>query len=212
MPFPEQLIDRFHRFKLRHFTNNADRYHELAEKGQKPEVMLVSCCDSRVDPEAIFSAMPGELFVVRNVANLVPPFETGGNFHGVSAALEFAVLNLLVKHIVVMGHSSCGGITAALHGHAAHETESRFITKWMSMLDEAKSRLKMAHPGTAEESQMQRWLEQEAVSTSLTNLRTFPCVQQLEQMGKLQLHGAHFDIGTGQLTVLNEETRQFDRV
>ncbi len=212
MPFPEQLVDRFHRFKLRHFAHNADRYEELAEKGQKPEVMLVSCCDSRVDPEAIFSAMPGELFVVRNVANLVPPFETGGNFHGVSAALEFAVLNLMVKHIVVMGHSSCGGITAALHGHAEHETEARFVSKWMSMLDEAKSRLIMAHPGKDDESKMQRLLEQEAVATSLTNLRTFPCVRDLETDGDLQLHGAHFDIGSGQLTVLNEETRQFETV
>ena len=192
MAFPEHLVDRFQRFKFRHFAPNTDHYQELAEKGQKPDVMMVSCCDSRVDPETIFSAMPGELFVVRNVANLVPPFETGGNYHGVSAALEFAVLNL--------------------HGHAAHETEARFISKWMSMLDEAKSRLKMAHPGTAEDSQMQRWLEQEAVATSLTNLRTFPCVQQLEAKGKLQLHGAHFDIGSGQLTVLNEETREFETV
>lgn len=212
MAFPEHLVDRFQRFKFRHFARNTDHYQELAEKGQKPDVMMVSCCDSRVDPETIFSAMPGELFVVRNVANLVPPFETGGNYHGVSAALEFAILNLRVKHVVVMGHSSCGGITAALHGHAAHETEARFISKWMSMLDEAKSRLKMAHPGTAEDSQMQRWLEQEAVATSLTNLRTFPCVQQLEAKGKLELHGAHFDIGSGQLTVLNEETREFETV
>lgn len=209
MGFPQHLADRFQRFKFRHFAPNADHYEQLATSGQKPDVMIVSCCDSRVDPETIFSAMPGELFVVRNVANLVPPFETGGNYHGVSAALEFAVLNLRVKHIVVMGHSSCGGITAALEGQAAEETEARFISNWMSMLDEPRSRLLMAHPGTAEKHVLQKKLEYSAVSTSLNNLRTFPCVKQLEDKGKLELHGAHFDIGTGTLSVMNAETREF---
>ena len=212
MGFPEYLVDRFQRFKFRHFAPNSNHYQDLAEHGQKPEVMLVSCCDSRVDPETIFSAMPGELFVVRNVANLVPPYETGGNYHGVSAALEFAVLNLKVKHIVIMGHSSCGGITAALHGHAAEETEARFISNWMSMLDEAKSRLKMAHPGTTEKHVLQQKMECAGIVASLANLRTFPCVQQLEAKGRLQLHGAHFDIGTGQLFVLDEATKQFNAV
>ena len=103
--FPDVLADRFRRFKYRHFAPNIDHYEELADNGQNPDYMVVSCCDSRVDPETIFSAMPGELFVVRNVANLVPPYETLGKYHGVSAALEFAVLNLRVKHIVVLGHS-----------------------------------------------------------------------------------------------------------
>lgn len=209
MSFPQYLADRYQRFKFRHFAPNSEHYQRLAEKGQKPDVMIVSCCDSRVDPETIFSAMPGELFVVRNVANLVPPFETGGNYHGVSAALEFAVLNLRVSHIVVMGHSSCGGVTAALHGHAEHETEARFISNWMSMLAEAKSRLLMAHPGTAGEAILQKKLEYAAVSTSLKNLRTFPCVQQLEGDGRLHLHGAHFDIGAGMLTVLDHTTGDF---
>jgi len=212
MSFPQPLIDRYQRFKFRHFSPNADRYHELAEEGQKPEVMIVSCCDSRCDPETIFSAMPGELFVVRNVANLVPPFETGGNYHGVSAALEFAVLNLRVKHIVIMGHSSCGGITASLQGRAAEETESRFISNWMSMLDEAKSRLQMAHPGVADRATLQRELEYSGIVTSLDNLRTFPCVQQLEAKGSLKLHGAHFDIGAGMLSVLDEGAKEFRAV
>lgn len=212
MSFPDYLVDRFQRFKFRHFAPNSAHYERLAEHGQKPEVMIVSCCDSRVDPETIFSAMPGELFVVRNVANLVPPFETGGNYHGVSAALEFATLNLKVKHIVVMGHSSCGGITAALHGHAAEETESRFISKWMSILDEPKSRLKMAHPGTTEKNVLQHKMECAGIVASLANLRTFPCVQHLEAKGRLQLHGAHFDIGSGSLLVLDEATKEFKAV
>lgn len=212
MGFPEHLVDRYHRFKFRHFAQNTEHYKRLADHGQKPDVMIVSCSDSRVDPETIFSAMPGELFVVRNVANLVPPFETGGNFHGVSAALEFAVLNLKVKHIVIMGHSSCGGITAALHGKAAEESEDRFITKWMSMLDVAKSKLKMAHPGVADRNLLQRDLEFEGIKTSIDNLRTFPCVKSLEEKGRLQLHGAHFDIGAGMLSVLDHGSRTFRQI
>jgi len=131
--FPEHLVDRFRRFKYRHFAPNIDHFAELAAYGQHPDVMIVSCCDSRVDPETIFSAMPGELFVVRNIANLVPPFETTGQYHGVSAALEFAALNLRVKHIVVLGHSGCGGILACLEQSAARQSEARFISNWMSI-------------------------------------------------------------------------------
>ena len=122
--FPDALADRYKRFKFRHFAPNIDHYEQLATFGQSPQVMLVSCCDSRVDPETIFSAMPGELFVVRNVANLVPPYETGGKFHGVSAAIEFAVLNLRIKHLVVMGHSGCGGIGLALQKRFHERLES----------------------------------------------------------------------------------------
>ena len=121
--FPENLADRFRRFKQRHFLPNAEQYEELATYGQTPDAMIISCSDSRVDPETIFGAMPGELFVVRNVANLVPPYETGGKFHGVSSAIEFAVLNLRVKDLIVMGHSGCGGVKAALDQSAAIQTE-----------------------------------------------------------------------------------------
>jgi len=117
--FPETLADRYRRFKFRHFTPNQDHYERLATFGQSPEVMAVSCCDRRADLKTIFSAMPGELFVVRNVANLVPPFETSGVYHGVSAALEFAALNLRVKHIVILGHSGCGGGRACFEHDAA---------------------------------------------------------------------------------------------
>ena len=206
--FPEHLADRFRRFKFRHFAPNIDHYEELARYGQSPDVMVVSCSDSRCDPETIFSAMPGELFVVRNVANLVPPYETAGRFHGISAALEFAALNLRVKHIVVMGHSGCGGVKAALELGVAHESDAQFISKWMSMLDEAKLRVMSAHQGS-DRSKMLRALECEAVKTSLANLRTFPCIQQLEGKGRLALHGAYFEIATGTLNVLNPITDSF---
>ena len=206
--FPEHLADRFRRFKFRHFAPNIDHYEELARYGQSPDVMVVSCSDSRCDPETIFSAMPGELFVVRNVANLVPPYETAGRFHGISAALEFAALNLRVKHIVVMGHSGCGGVKAALERGVAHESEAQFISKWMSMLDEAKLKVVSAHQGS-DRSATLRALECEAVKTSLANLRTFPCIQELEGKGRLALHGAYFEIATGTLSVLNPVTGSF---
>jgi carbonic anhydrase len=206
--FPEKLADRFRRFKHRHFVPNADHYEELATYGQNPDVMLVSCCDSRVDPETIFSAMPGELFVVRNVANLIPPYETGGRYHGVSTAIEFAVLNLRVKHLVVMGHSGCGGVRAALDQSAAIQTEAQFISRWMSMLDEARMTVLAAHQTSSQEVKLKA-LEKEGVKTSIRNLRTFPFVAEAEDKGRLNLHGAYFDISTGTLSVLNHSRGEF---
>ena len=206
--FPDHLADRFRRFKFRHFAPNQDRYEELATHGQNPEVMVVSCCDSRVDPETIFSAMPGELFVVRNVANLVPPYETSGRYHGVSAALEFAALNLRVKHILVMGHSGCGGIRASLESDTARQTEAQFISHWMSIIDEGRSRVLSDWAGRPL-AEVRTELEREAVRISIDNLRTFPCVQHLEAKGRLVLHGAHFDIASGTLSVLNQATGNF---
>lgn len=206
--FPEHLADRFRRFKFRHFAPNIDHYEALATHGQTPDVMVVSCCDSRVDPETIFSAMPGELFVVRNVANLVPPYETAGRFHGVSAALEFAVLNLAVKHIVVMGHASCGGIKAALDYDASRQTEAHFISKWMSMLDDARLKVLANHQGTSR-TELIGALEREGVKVAIANLRTFPFIGQAEGKGRLALHGAYFDIKAGALFVLNQATGEY---
>ena len=209
--FPEQLADRFRRFKYRHFAPNIDHFEKLAAEGQHPEIMVVSCCDSRVDPETIFNAMPGELFVVRNVANLVPPYETSGKFHGVSAALEFAALNLRVKHIVVIGHSGCGGIRACLEHDAARQSEAQFISNWMSILDDARSKVEAAGPDMSVQDKRIE-LEREGIVTSLANLRTFPCVRILEGKGRLQLHGAYFDIARGTLSVLNEGTGAYDSI
>lgn len=204
---PDALADRYRRFKFRHFAPNLEQYEALATHGQSPEIMVISCCDSRVDPEMIFSAMPGELFVVRNVANLVPPYETGGKYHGVSAALEFAVLNLRVKHIIIMGHSRCGGVRASLEG-AAHQSEAQFISNWMSMLDSARERVVSTHLGRPLDEQL-AMLEREGLKTSLANLRTFPCIQILEGRGRISLHAAHYDIASGTLAVLNQGTGQF---
>jgi carbonic anhydrase len=206
--FPEKLTDQFRRFKHRHFVPNADHYEELAKYGQKPDTMVISCCDSRVDPETIFSAMPGELFVVRNVANLVPPYETGGRFHGVSTAIEFAIMNLRVKHVIVMGHSGCGGVKAALDQSAAIQTEAMFISRWMSMLDDARLRVVAAHQ-MAPQAEKQKLLEMEGIKTSISNLRTFPFVKDVEDKGRLSLHGAYFDIASGTLSVLNHSRGEF---
>lgn len=206
--FPEVLTDRFRRFKLRHFMPNADRYEELATHGQDPEVMVISCCDSRVDPETIFTAMPGEMFVVRNVANLVPTYEVVGRYHGVSSAIEFAVMNLRVKHLIIMGHSGCGGVKAALDQSAAIQTEAMFISRWMSMLDEARLHVLTNHQ-TASSAEKHRLLELEGIKTSIKNLRTFPFVKKEEDKGRLSLHGAYFEIASGTLSVLNHSRGEF---
>ena len=206
--FPEHLADRYQRFKFRHFDIHRETYEELAQFGQNPDVMIVSCCDSRCDPETIFSAKPGELFVVRNVANLIPPYETGGKFHGVSAALEFAALNLRVKHILILGHTGCGGIKAALAGNAAIQTEAKFISRWMSILEDARMSILASHQGPSR-SQAVADMEKAGVTTSLKNLRTFPFVTDMENRGRLGLHGAIFDIATGALLVLNQATGEF---
>jgi len=206
--FPEVLTDRYRRFKHRHFVPNADQYEELATYGQNPETMIISCSDSRVDPETIFTAMPGELFVVRNVASLVPPYETGGKYHGVSAAVEFAVLNLRIKHLIVMGHSGCGGIKAALDQNAAIQTEAHFISKWMSMLDDARLSVLAAHQNSSQ-AVKQEALEKEGIKQAIKNLRTFPFVAEAEDKGRLALHGAHFDIKSGTLSVLNHSRGTF---
>jgi carbonic anhydrase len=206
--FPEKLADRYRRFHHRHFLPKAEEYEELATHGQNPEAMVISCSDSRVDPETIFSAMPGEMFVVRNVANLVPPYETGGKFHGVSSAIEFAVLNLRIKHLIIMGHSGCGGVKAALDQSAAIQTEAQFISRWMSMLDDARLRVLAAHQDSPHHVKLAA-LEQEGIKNSIKNLRTFPFVSDAENRGKLSLHGAYFDIAAGTLSVLNHSRGEF---
>jgi carbonic anhydrase len=206
--FPENLADRFRRFKQRHFLPNAEQYEELATYGQNPEAMIISCSDSRVDPETIFGARPGELFVARNVANLVPPYEVGGGFHGVSTAIEFGVMNLGVKRIIVMGHSGCGGVKAALDQSKAIQTEAKFISRWMSMLDDARLSVLASHQMRPEADKL-RTLEKEGIKTSIANLRTFPFVNEREDHGLLTLHGAYFDIGSGTLSVLDHSRNEF---
>ena len=176
------------------------RYRALAE-GQNPETMIIACCDSRAAPETIFNAGPGELFVLRNVANLVPTFQPAAGQHGTSAAIEFAVNALGVKNIVIMGHGRCGGIRAALDPAGSPLAQGDFIGKWMSMLAPVADEVSAYTILTSKERQTM--LERLSIRNSITNLRTFPYVQQLEAEGKLQVHGAWFDISTGELWVMD---------
>lgn len=197
------LIDGYYRFRGNDWLEERDRWAELAE-GQSPKVMVVACSDSRVDPATIFGTRPGEVFVVRNVANLVPPFETGGGRHGVSAALEFAVTKLQVEEIVVLGHGACGGVNAALTRSLADTApgEGGFVAAWIDLLDEARE--KVVHQcGTGAEGQAA--LEQECVKVSLANLMTFPFVADRVAAGTLKLHGAVFAIADGKLRVLQDD-------
>jgi carbonic anhydrase len=203
--FPSRLTEGYRAFLDERFARERSRYESLAE-GQAPEVMVVSCCDSRVSPEVIFDASPGELFVVRNVANLVPPYETGGEYHGTSAALEFAVQALRVKHIVVLGHARCGGIRA-FADDSAPLSPGDFIGRWMNLIAPAGQRI--GPRGDADLNEYLSRLELAAVENSLRNLMSFPCVKILVERGKLFLHGAYFGVATGILLVRDPESGAF---
>ncbi|HMP55515.1 MAG TPA: carbonic anhydrase [Novosphingobium sp.] len=207
----DRLLGGYHRFRETGWMPNRQRWAELRE-GQQPEVMIIACSDSRVDPSQVFDVAPGEIFVVRNVAALVPPFETTPGLHGVSAALEFAVQVLKVKEIVVMGHGMCGGCKAALTRelHGAEPGEGGFIADWIALLDEARGPVADRH-GT-EGREAERAMEKAGVEVSLANLRTFPCVRRKEREGQLKLRGAWFTMADGQLHLLDEASGAFEPV
>jgi carbonic anhydrase len=203
MPYLTKLIEGYRRFREKDWASERERWAELAE-GQSPQVMILACADSRSDPAQIFDARPGEMFVVRNIAALAPPYETSRGYHGVSSALEFAVTQLKVGEILVMGHGMCGGCAAALTGSFDDTPpgEGHFIADWVRMLDEARDEVRSRH------SELDRSafadMEQQAVKVSLANLRTFPWIADRERTGELKLHGAHFSIAEGRLYVLDE--------
>lgn len=213
--FPTRLLEGYESFLGTRFPAEQQRFRSLAEKGQKPTIMLVGCCDSRVSPEVIFDAGPGEIFVVRNVANLVPPYRPNDDLHGTSAALEFAVMALRVQHVVVMGHASCGGIKSFVEGEADPYqrplSPGDFIGKWMSLIEPA---FREMPPQQEDESPIAfaDRLGQRAVIQSLANLRSFPCVQNLESRNRLFLHGAFFGVADGRLQVLDEASGRFEPV
>ena len=202
------MIDGYHRFRVTDWHTEHLRWAELAEK-QSPKVMVLACSDSRVEPAVIFDATPGEMFVVRNVAALAPPFETTPGHHGVSAALEFAVTQLEVEEIVVMGHGLCGGCAAALTGQFdnAPTGEGKFIGDWVSLLDDARDAVRSKHHDLGMEAFVE--MEQQAVKVSLANLRTFPWIAERETAGRLSLHGCHFSIADGRLYMLDEAEDSF---
>lgn len=205
------LIEGYRRFRQNAWAPRRERWAELRE-GQEPRVMVIACSDSRVDPAQVFDVDPGEIFVVRNVAALVPPFETSPGHHGVSAALEFAVQFLKVREIVVMGHGMCGGCKAALTQSLHGEEPGRggFIADWIDLLGEARADVAATH-GT-EGRPAERAMEQAGVKVSLSNLRTFPCVAELEAKGKLKLRGAFFAISDGVLHLLDEASGTFSPI
>ncbi|HEY5816990.1 MAG TPA: carbonic anhydrase [Mesorhizobium sp.] len=206
---PEHLLSGYRTFITGRYVIERDQFRSLAREGQAPETMVIACCDSRSAPEVIFGAAPGELFVVRNVANLVPPYSPDGEYHATSAALEFAVQALKVRNIVVMGHGRCGGIRAALAPETTPLSPGDFIGKWMSLVAPAAEQVSNNAMMTA--SERQTALERISIRYSLANLRTFPCVQILESKGRMSLSGAWFDISTGELWVMNRDTGDFER-
>ena len=208
-PFPQHLLDGYRTFTSQRLPTEQSRYRELAERGQSPEVMVIGCCDSRVSPEVIFDAGPGELFVVRNVANLVPVYAPDGGAHGVSAALEYAVRALRIKHVVVLGHAQCGGIRAFVD-KMAPLSSSDFIGKWMSMFVKPGEKVGQRDHETMADFTVR--IEKAAVFRSLENLMTFPFVQDTVARGELHLHGAYFGVAEGSLFVLDPAAKEFHSV
>jgi len=204
--FPQRLLDGYHAFATNRLPTEQSRYRELSERGQSPEVMVIGCCDSRVSPEVIFDVGPGELFVLRNIANLVPIYQPDANAHGVSAALEYAVTVLRVKHIVILGHAQCGGIRAFVD-KIEPLTPGDFIGRWMSMFIKPGEVVEQReHESMAE---FVTRIEKAAVFRSLENLMTFPFVRTRVERGELQLHGAYFGVAEGSLFVLDKAAKQF---
>lgn len=206
MTFPKQLLDGYKAFATQRLPTEQSRYRELSVKGQFPEVMVIGCCDSRVSPEVIFDVGPGELFVMRNIANLVPVYQPDANAHGVSAALEYAVTVLKVKHIVVLGHAQCGGIRAFVD-KIEPLTPGDFIGKWMQMFIKPGEVVEQRDHETM--AQFVERIEKAAVFRSLENLMTFPFVQKAVESGKMQTHGAYFGVAEGTLFVLDKATKEF---
>jgi carbonic anhydrase len=206
---PEHLLTGYRNFMSGRYPTESGRYRALAREGQTPETMVIACCDSRAAPESIFDAGPGEMFVVRNVANLVPPYAPDGEFHSTSAALEFAVQSLKVKNIVVMGHGRCGGIKAALDTTTGPLSPGDFIGKWMSLLRPVTD--EVAKYTILTEQERHTALERLSIRNSIRNLRTFPYVQTLETEGRLEVHGAWFDIHSGELWLMDPESGDFVR-
>ncbi len=207
MSSPKRLIEGFSRFRERHFARDDALFRELVEQGQTPRIMVVACCDARVDPALVLDCAPGDLFVIRNVANLVPPAENQGHYHGTSAALEFGVRKLNVGHIIVLGHAHCGGIHALLEGDV--RKEDAFISQWMGIADAARERASREFSDTSSTA-CQRACEQQAILVSLDNLRTFPWIRERVEQGALALHGWYFDIEHGELLGYDAAARRFE--
>jgi len=209
MPLVKKLIEGYKRFRGSYYQENKDLLLRLAE-GQQPKTAIVSCCDSRVEPSIILDCEPGDLFVIRNVANLVPPSGSDDSFHGTSAALEFAVTGLQVENIVVMGHSKCGGIKFLVDGQVEEQKES-YISTWMKQLNKTKEKVLGDSSLTTQEERYHA-CEYEGVKQSLENLMEFPWVRSRVEEGSLKLHGLHYNLGEAELYSLQEQTGKFAKI
>ncbi len=212
MTTPEDLIAGFQRFREEHFADDDALYRQLVQDGQTPKILVVACCDSRVDPALVLNCAPGDLFVIRNVANLVPPAESrNSGRHGTSAALEYGVRILGVEHIIVLGHAHCGGIRSLLSGDGTTRAQATYIDSWMRLAEAAQSKVQNEMPNIAPEER-ERACEQQAILSSLENLMTFDWIREGVIAGKLELHGWYFDIEHGQLLRYDATTRCFGSV
>lgn len=208
--FPQVLTDGYRSFLGERLPNERRKYETLGKQGQEPDVLLIGCCDSRVAPEVIFDTGPGQIFTIRNVANIVPPAEHDTAYHGTSSAIEFAVQALKVKHIVVLGHATCGGIKAAGHG-ADPLSSGNYIGRWVSLVKPATKKLAEAGDHKDKEDYLTR-LEYAMIGQSLQNLMTFDFIREAVEAGRLHLHGAHFGIVTGELRIRDPKTGAFHSV
>jgi carbonic anhydrase len=206
-----ELIAGYRAFRGGSFATQEALYRKLTAEGQSPDTMVIGCCDSRVDPATIFDAGPGRLFVVRNVANLVPPCQANDDNHGTSAALEFAVKGLGVAHILVLGHARCGGIAALIEDRYKTAESGSFIPRWMSIMQEAREQV-LRDLADRSEPERQTALELASIVRSLANLETFPFIAERLAAGTLSLHGGYFDITTGVLLALDRGSGRFTPV
>lgn len=205
----EKLVNGFKRFHKQNYEEDRALFDRLTKHGQAPKTIVVGCCDSRVDPAIVTDCDPGDLFIIRNVANLVPPFETSGNYHGTSAALEFGVRHLEVENIVVLGHAQCGGIRALMQQVPGAEPQEGFISSWMNVASNARNRVLSRMHGEPPEKQA-RACEQEGILVSLDNLLTFPWILERVAQKKLALHGWYFDMERGELLRYNSGSNRFE--
>jgi carbonic anhydrase len=208
-PLPEYLVQRYYGWKATTFANNKSWYHKLAEDGQHPRAMIISCCDSRVHVTSIFGSDAGEFFIHRNIANLVPPFKEDQDYHGTSAAIEYAVKTLKIPHIIVLGHSTCGGVHSSFEYFSGNNPnlykDSNFVASWLEILRPSFEKI----PSNLSKNEKLKYLEKNTVLTSIENLATFPFIKEAINNETLSLHGLWHDIGTGDLMFYDNKSSKF---
>ena len=208
-PLPKFLVTRYKKWKSISYSKNSNKFKKLASLGQNPSSMIISCCDSRVHVTSIFGANEGEFFIHRNIANLIPPFSSDGKDYGTSAAIEYATKELKINHLIILGHTDCGGIKS---GHSLHSKKTKknyvFINKWLNILKPAFNKISK---NTSKRNQIKK-LEEESIKNSLNNLLTFPNIKKAVKNKNLSIHGLIHDIGSGRLKYLNPLTNKFEKI